>query len=76
MDVIYPIYILNVPRLILQLSLPNDDLVRAVPTGDAPTTFEWSTSLLSTKARLRLDVWRYVLFKAAPGSHLARPKFR
>ena len=43
---------LNVSHLILQLSLPNplkpcvvenEDVVGAAPTGDAPTTSEWST---------------------------------
>ena len=43
---------LNVPRLIVQFSLPNSlkpgiklrmDVVGAAPTGDAPTTSEWST---------------------------------
>ena len=30
-----------------------------MPTGDAPTTSEWSTILLPTKVRLILEVWRY-----------------
>ena len=44
---------LNDSRLILHLSLPNlskarcqvenEDVVEAAPTGDAPTTSEWST---------------------------------
>ena len=44
---------LNDSRLILHLSLPNllkakcqvenEDIVEAAPTGDAPTTSEWST---------------------------------
>ena len=36
----------------------NEDVVGAALTGDAPTTSEWSTSLLSTKVRLILKVWR------------------
>ena len=48
----------NAFRLVLQLSLPNplkprvevenEDVVGAAPTGDAPTTSEWSTILLPT----------------------------
>ena len=30
----------------------NEDVVGAAPTGDAPTTSEWSTILLFTKVRL------------------------
>ena len=37
------------------------DVVGAAPTGDTPTTFEWSTMLLPTKVRIILEVWRYVL---------------
>ena len=61
---------LNVSHLILQLSLPNpmkpgvksknEDVVGAAPTGDAPTTSEWSTILLLTKVQLILETWRYV----------------
>ena len=49
---------LNVSRLVLQLSLPSplklgfkssEDVVGAAPTGDAPTTSEWSSILLPTK---------------------------
>ena len=29
--------------------------------GDAPTTSEWSTILLSTKVRLTLEVWLYAI---------------
>ena len=36
----------------------NEDVVGAVPIGDAPTTSEWSTILLRTKVRLILEVWR------------------
>ena len=60
---------INVSRLVLQLSLPNtlkarevenEDVVGAVPTGDAPTTAVWSTFLLPTKVRLVLETLRYV----------------
>ena len=34
----------------------NEDVVGAAPTGDAPTTSEWSTILLPTKVRLILEV--------------------
>ena len=64
---------INYSRRVLQLSLPNslklgylvenEDLVGAAPTGDAPTTSEWSLILLSTKMRLILEVWRYVKSK-------------
>ena len=36
----------------------NEDLVGAVPTGDAPTTSEGSTILSSTNAWFILEVWR------------------
>ena len=35
--------------------LENEDVVGAAPTGDAPTTFEWSTVLLPTKVWLILE---------------------
>ena len=38
----------------------NEDVVGAAPTGDAPTTSEWSAILLPTKVRLILDVLRYI----------------
>ena len=34
----------------------NEDVVGAAPTGDAPTTSEWSASLLATKMYLILEV--------------------
>ena len=46
---------LNVSHFILQLSLPN-------PLSQVPTTSEWSTNLLPTKAPLILEVWRYTLW--------------
>ena len=39
-----------------------EDVVGAAPTGDAPTTYEWSTILLLTKVRLILEDWRYIIF--------------
>ena len=48
---------LNVSFLVLQLSLPNSLMpdvayvVGAAPTGDAPTTSEWSTLILPTYIR-------------------------
>ena len=36
----------------------NEDVVGAAPTGDAPTTSEWSTILFHTKVRLALEIWR------------------
>ena len=56
-------------RLVLQLFLlkplkpgvqANEDVIGAAPTGDAPTTSEWSTNLLPTKMRLILEMWWYV----------------
>ena len=41
-------------------SVGNEDVVGAAPTGDAPTTSEWSTIMLSAKVRLILEIWRYV----------------
>ena len=38
----------------------NEDVVGAEPTGDAPTTSEWSTILMLTKVRLILETWRYI----------------
>ena len=38
----------------------NEDVVGAAPTGDAPTTSEWSTILLPTMVRLRSEVWGYI----------------
>ena len=38
----------------------NEDVVGAAPTGDAPTTSEWSTILLPTEVRLILEVLRYL----------------
>ena len=37
----------------------NEDVVGAAPTGDAPTTSEWLTILLSTKV-LILETLRYL----------------
>ena len=37
----------------------NEDVVGAAPTGDAPTTSEWSTILLPTMVCLILEVLRY-----------------
>ena len=38
----------------------NEDVVGAAPTGEAPTTCEWSTILLPTKVRLILVTLRYM----------------
>ena len=40
----------------------NEDVVGAAPTGDAPTTSEWSTILLPVMVGLILDIWRYLVF--------------
>ena len=39
----------------------NEDVVGAVPTGDAPATSEWSTSLLHNMVCFILEVWRYIM---------------
>ena len=50
---------LNVPCLCpIQWSQVNEDVVGAAPTGDAPTTSEWSTIMLSAKVPLILQIWR------------------
>ena len=38
----------------------NADVVGSAPTGDAPTTSEWSTRLLITKVHLILEVRPYI----------------
>ena len=38
----------------------NEDVVGAAPTGDAPTTSEWSTIKLPTKVCLILETWQYI----------------
>ena len=35
----------------------NEDVVGAAPTGDAPTTSEWSTILFPMKVQLILEIW-------------------
>ena len=59
---------MNVSGLVLQLHLPiilkpgdKEDVVGAAPTGDAPTTSEWSTILLLAKVRLILETLRYIV---------------
>ena len=39
-------------------TVENEDVVGAAPTGDAPTTSEWSTILLPIMVRLILEIWR------------------
>ena len=36
----------------------NEDVIGAAPTGDAPTTSEWSTIQLPTNVPLILETWR------------------
>ena len=40
-------------------SVKNEDVVGAAPTGDVPTTSEWSAILLATRVRLILDARWY-----------------
>ena len=42
--------------------MENEDVVEAAPTGDAPTTSEWSVIQLPTKVRLILETSRYTHF--------------
>ena len=42
----------------LKPGVDKEDVVGAAPSGDAPTSSEWSTILLSTKVRLILEVLR------------------
>ena len=42
-------------------SVENEDVDGAAPTGNGPTTSEWSIILLRTKVRLLFEVWRYTL---------------
>ena len=44
----------------VRCSVENEDVVGAAPTGDAPTTSEWSTILLPTMVQLILEVWQQV----------------
>ena len=39
----------------------NKYVVGAAPTGDAPTTSDWSTILLPTKVRNILETWRHII---------------
>ena len=48
-----------VESLEARCQVENGDVVEAAPTGDAPTTSEWSTILLLTKVLLILETWRY-----------------
>ena len=43
-------------------SVENEDVVGTAPTGDVPTTSEWSTILLPTEVRLILETLRYMVF--------------
>ena len=57
------ILISPVPQSIeTRCNVENEDVVGAAPTGDAPTTSEWSTILLHIAVYLSLEVWRYVSF--------------
>ena len=51
-------------------SVENEDVVGAAPTGDAPTTSEWSKILFPTKVRLILEVLRYINFLLSPRCYL------
>ena len=44
----------------VRCQVKDEGVVGAVPTGDAPTTSEWSTILLTVKVHLTLEVWWYI----------------
>ena len=68
----------NLSDCLLVLQLPwvdwsqveNEDVVGAAPTGNAPTTSEWSTILLPTQTCLILETWRYVISPMFWGTHV------
>ena len=45
---------------LVQCQVDHSDVVGAAPTGDAPTTIEWSTMLMPTKVPLILEVLRFI----------------
>ena len=47
------------PSIEASCYVENGDVAGATPTGNAPTTSEWSTILLPTKVQLILEVWQY-----------------
>ena len=51
-----------VQSIATKCKVKNDDVVGAAPTGDAPTTPEWSTSLWPPKLSFILDGWRYYVY--------------
>ena len=50
-----------VESLEARCQVDNEDVVGAAPTGDAPTTSEWSTILLPTMVWLILQILRYIM---------------
>ena len=62
----YPIatcFVVFAQSIEARYEVENEDVAGAAPTGDAPTTSEWSTILLPTRVRLVLEVygtWRGV----------------
>ena len=53
---------LNVSHLV-RCYLENEDIIGAVPTGEVPTTSEWSTILLPTMVHVILEVWQCLWMK-------------
>ena len=53
-----PYYDYRKTSSISRTKVENECVVGAAPTGDAPTTSEWSASSVPTKVRLILEVWR------------------
>ena len=54
----YPLAVVSTQSIEARCWVQNEDVVGAAPTGDAPTTSEWSTILLPTEVRLILEVLR------------------
>ena len=53
------ILVSSLPNLLKPgLKVKNEDVVGAAPTGNVPTSSEWSAILLPTKVHLILEVWR------------------
>ena len=55
----FPVSVVFAQYIEAKCQVENEDVVGATPTGDAPTTSEWSTIQLPTKLPLILEIWRY-----------------
>ena len=60
---LFSIHASDIKRILNHIyHIENEDVVGAVPTGNVPTTSEWSTILLPTKVQLIWEVWWYIPF--------------